>query len=81
MGDGTNTLDTLKIGQIATVLAVTGDDAVSRRLEDLGFWSGSEVQVVRCAPLGDPLQVAVGGYRLALGRAESRRVQLTTGRA
>lgn len=79
MSEETHTLDDLQAGQIATVLAVSGDDAVSRRLEALGFWPGHAVRVVRRAPLGDPLQVAVAGYRLALGRAESRRVQLTVG--
>jgi ferrous iron transport protein A len=70
------TLDTLRPGQTGRVLAVEGEDAVARRLVDLGFWPGSEVLVVRRAPLGDPIQVRVGGYRLALGRDEGRRIRL-----
>ena len=76
MTDERTTLDALRPGEAGCVLAVEGDDAVARRLADLGFWPGSEVLVVRRAPLGDPMQVRIGGYRLALGRAEGRRVQL-----
>jgi len=76
MMDRPTTLDTLRPGDTGCVLGVQGDDAVARRLVDLGFWPGSEVLVVRRAPLGDPIQVRVGGYRLALGRAEGRRIEL-----
>ena len=72
------TLDALSPGTTARVVEVVGDDAVARRLVDLGFWPGSEVVAVRCAPFRDPIEVRIGGYRLALRRAESRRVHLTT---
>lgn len=68
------TLDRVPPGTSITVVRVEGDDAVARRLEDLGFWAGTVVEVVRRAPFGDPTQYAFRGFRLALRRAEARRV-------
>jgi ferrous iron transport protein A len=68
------TLDQINPGAFITVVRVDGDDVVARRLDDLGFWAGTTVEVVRRAPFGDPTQYAFRGYRLALRRAEARRV-------
>jgi ferrous iron transport protein A len=68
------TLDMLPPGAVASVVRVAGEDPIARRLSDLGFWPGTLVQVVRRAPLGDPVQYALRGYRLALRRAEAGRV-------
>ena len=74
------TLDQLAPGHSATVLEVEGDDAIARRISDLGLWPGASVSVVRRAPLGDPIQVRIGGYHLALRRVEGRRVRLVSER-
>lgn len=68
------TLDQIAPGASASVVAVDGDDAVARRLAAMGFWPGTRVEVVRRAPLGDPTQYALRGYRLALRRQEAQRV-------
>lgn len=73
----TTTLDRLRQGRVVTVRGVEGGDAIARRLVDLGFRPGTEVRVDRLAPLGDPIQVRLHGYRLALRRAEARRVIVT----
>lgn len=68
------TLDRKRPGANVLVMGVAGDDAIARRLVDLGFRPGTEVQVERVAPLGDPIQYRLHGYRLALRRTEARRV-------
>lgn len=68
------TLDRLQTGSTASVLRIDGDDAIARRLNDLGFWPGTPVSLVRRAPLGDPLELSLRGYRLALRRKEARRI-------
>jgi len=56
------------------------NDAIARRLRDLGFVAGETVRVVARAPLGgDPLLVQVGYTRFALRRAEADRVLLNAG--
>ena len=55
----------------------TPNDAVARRLRELGFVAGEDVEVVAAGPLGaEPLLVQVGFTRFALRRAEAARVRL-----
>lgn len=68
------TLDRLDAKETAAVVRVDGDDAIARRLMDLGFWPGTEIALVRKAPLGDPAEYALRGFRLALRKREARRV-------
>ncbi len=54
-------------------------DNIARRLRELGFVNGEEVEVVAKGPLGaEPLLVQVGFTRFALRRAEAARVRLRT---
>ena len=53
------------------------NDNIARRLRELGFVAGEQVEVVACGPLGsEPLLVQVGFTRFALRRSEAARVQL-----
>ena len=55
----------------------TPNDPIARRLRELGFVSGEEVEVVAAGPIGaEPLLVQVGFTRFALRRAEAARVRL-----
>lgn len=56
--------------------SITGADGLSQRLSELGFTPGQTVHVVRFAPLGDPMQIRIRGFSLALRRREARRVVL-----
>jgi ferrous iron transport protein A len=71
-------LDTLPFGVVARVVSVNGTGAVVRRLMEMGVVPGAPVRVVKAAPLGDPLEVRVRGYHLALRRAEARTIQVVT---
>ena len=73
----TTTLGALPRGRAARVVAVGGADAsVARRLMEMGVVPGAPVRVVKCAPLGDPIQVRVRGYDLALRRAEAHTISV-----
>jgi ferrous iron transport protein A len=67
-------LDALAIGADARVSDVVGADAVSLRLLEMGLTPGARVRVVGRAPLGDPWELEVRGYRLSIRRAEAARV-------
>lgn len=60
-------------GQCGVVAGFRGVDdmTVSRRLFDLGFATGVEVELVRRAPLGDPLMFRVGSNDMLLRRSEA----------
>lgn len=68
------TLDSLKQGERARVADVSGDDAVAVRLMEMGLVEGEEIENLGAAPLGDPVEFRVRGYRLSVRRSEARRV-------
>jgi ferrous iron transport protein A len=70
------TLAELTQGGQAVVLAVEGCDDVSIRLLEMGLTPGVVVKYVGAAPLGDPLEFELRGYRLSLRRSEARRVEV-----
>ncbi len=69
-------LTSLGPGARAHVVAVEGELAIARRLLDLGFVPGTEIEVVRRAPLGDPTEYALRGCRLCLRRSEGARIRV-----
>lgn len=70
------TLATLTPGERGVIAALTGDPAIARRLMELGLVPGTEVEMVRTAPLGDPMELAVRGVRLSLRRSEASRIHV-----
>src|ERR1051325_5297920 len=71
-------LDRLRAGAPARVLAVRGTGAVARRLMEMGVVPGAPVRVVKSAPLGDPLEMRVRNYHLALRRSEAQTISVVT---
>ena len=67
------TLDTLKTGDRATILEITGSDGISTRLMEMGLIDGEEIEVIGFAPLGDPIEFEVRGYRFVFRRQRRRR--------
>lgn len=70
------TLNNVPHGQQATVLNVAESSASSIRLMEMGLVPGANVCVVRSAPFGDPLQVKLRDYHLALRRAEAQLIDV-----
>jgi len=65
------TLDQLKPGQKAHITRVGSTGPVRRRIADMGVVRGTVIEVVRIAPLGDPIEVKVKGYSLSLRKGEA----------
>lgn len=65
-------LSALAAGDRARVASVRGDAA--RRLMDMGLIRGTAVEVVRRAPLGDPIELKLRGFMLTLRRSEADHV-------
>ncbi len=70
------TLDSLDRGQRARIVDVAGDDAIAVRLMEMGLTEGEEIEVLGFAPLGDPIEFFVRGFRLSLRGREASRVQV-----
>lgn len=69
-------LSELEIGKDANVVAVHGQTAVSKRLMEMGVVPGVAVKVIKSAPFGDPIEVRVRGYKLAVRRNEAQAVEV-----
>jgi Fe2+ transport system protein FeoA len=67
-------LASLLPGTCGLVESVDASTPLGRRLADLGFLPRTEVRVLRRAPLGDPIEYELRGYRLCMRRAEAARV-------
>lgn len=67
-------LDALPRGVPARVFRMEGSGPVAKRLMEMGIVPGAPVSVVRAAPLGDPIEIRVRGYHLALRRSEARTI-------
>ena len=72
-----STLDQLAEGRVATIVDVDGDDSVAVRLLEMGLTDGEHIRALGAAPLGDPLEFEVRGYRISLRINEARRVRIT----
>ncbi len=77
-GRAETTLNALAHGTEARVVSIEGEGAVARRLMEMGVVPGAPVCVIKAAPLGDPIEVRVRGYHLALRRAEAQTIQVVT---
>jgi ferrous iron transport protein A len=69
-------LASLPVGSRGTVVRIDGADEISLRLLEMGLTPGTELAILGVAPLGDPLELEVRGYRLSIRRAEAARVQI-----
>jgi Fe2+ transport system protein FeoA len=56
----------LPVGLRARLCPPAPGSAIPTRLADLGFVPGTSLSVVRRAPLGDPVEIDIRGYRLCL---------------
>ena len=70
------TLADLKFGQTATISALTGTDSITARILEMGLIPGTTITLVGKAPLGDPLEFELRGYRLSLRKSEAQRVTI-----
>jgi len=70
------TLDNVPVGMWARVSSVIGSGVSAIRLMEMGLVPGAPVSVIRSAPMGDPLQIRIRDYHLALRRGEARMISV-----
>jgi len=66
-----STLDKLKPGEKGIIERISGNSAIKRRIRDMGVTNGSLIEVVRVAPMGNPIEVKVKDYYLSLRKDEA----------
>lgn len=69
-------LKDLKPGEKGRIVKVEGKGALRRRILDMGIVPGSDVEMERYAPLGDPVEIKLKGYHLSLRKGEAETIVL-----
>ena len=69
-------LASLPVGSLATVLEIRVPPEHRGRLLEMGLLVGTPIELIRFAPLGDPIEIKVRGYHLTLRRHEAELIQV-----
>ena len=70
------TLRELEIGKSAVITVVGGEGALRQHFLDMGLIPGTEVTMVKLAPMGDPMELQVRGYELTLRLADAQEIEI-----
>ena len=68
------TLDKLKVGQKARVVRFSVDDSDIILLQEMGITPHEILELVRIAPMGDPIEIRIRDYQLSLRRQQARQI-------
>lgn len=74
-------LSEVKPGQIVEVVRIAGQSSFRRRLLELGLVPGTRVELLRVAPLGDPVELLVRGASISIRKAEAAVIVVEAARA
>ena len=69
-----STLKEIRIGQTARVKEIGGDGALRQHFLDMGIIPGTEITVVKYAPMGDPMEIRLHGYELTIRLADAEQI-------
>jgi ferrous iron transport protein A len=69
-------LSNMPVGVQARVKAVRGEGFITRRLMEMGVIPGVSVRLVKSAPFGDPIEVRLLGYSLAIRKNEAEAIEV-----
>jgi ferrous iron transport protein B len=69
-------LSDLKTGERGVVVKVNGHGSFRKRIIEMGFVKGNGVRVILNAPLRDPIEYEIIGYKLSLRRAEAAKIEV-----
>ncbi|NLV27895.1 MAG: ferrous iron transport protein A [Methanomicrobiales archaeon] len=72
------TVEQLPPGTSGIISEILGDTTIRRRLMEMGVLPGSRLTLVKWAPLGDPAECLIRGYKLSLRRREAALITVDT---
>ena len=70
-------LNELSIGSTATILQVGGNGSLRQHFLDMGLIQGTEVTVVKYAPMGDPIELQIHGYELTIRLEDAQNIEIS----
>ena len=70
------TLRELPIGKKATITTVGGEGALRQHFLDMGVIPGTDIVLIKYAPLGDPMELNVRGYELSVRKSDAEMIEV-----
>ena len=70
------TLRDLKVGETGVIAKNGTSGALKQRFMDMGITKGTEVKVIKVAPLGDPIELEIRGYNLSVRKSDAELIQV-----
>jgi ferrous iron transport protein A len=70
------TLKDLKPSETCKVVKIHGEGRLRRRILEMGITKGCEIEVVKVAPLGDPIELTLRGYDLTIRKADAEYIEV-----
>ena len=70
------TLRDLKIGQSGKIRKIGTVGALKQRFMDMGITKGTEVKIIKIAPLGDPIELEIRGYNLSVRKDDAALIEI-----
>jgi ferrous iron transport protein A len=71
------TAATLNNGEYGKVVSLIGDESITKRLMEMGIVPGVTIRKIKSAPFGDPIEIRVLGYSLAVRKKEANQIQIS----
>ncbi len=78
MSESSQPLTSLQVGSAATVTEIKIPPANRARLLEMGLLVGTPIQLIRYAPMGDPVEIKVRGYNLTIRKHEAEQIFVRT---
>lgn len=69
-------LSDLRPGERGTITRIGNKGVFRRRIMDMGVVPGAEIEMVRVAPLGDPVEFRIKGYNLSLRKGDAKEIEV-----
>jgi len=67
-------LDRLRPSELAVIVRYLDRQDIHHRLKELGMVPGTKIRMMRYAPLGDPMELELRGYRLSIRREDAEKI-------
>ncbi|MBQ1339349.1 MAG: ferrous iron transport protein A, partial [Ruminococcus sp.] len=71
------TLKEIKIGETVKIKKLNVDGALRQHFLDMGVIPGTEITLVKFAPMGDPMELRLHGYELTLRLADAEKIEVS----
>ena len=72
-----DTLKDVKIGETVRVESLKGEGSLRQHFLDMGIIPGTEVTLVKYAPMGDPMELMLHGYELTLRLEDAGKIEIS----